>query len=44
MSTSKKGPSGNIKKLIILIVFIFIGIFLGNKVEGLVEQRRLKEE
>ena len=44
MSSSKKGPSGNLKKLIVLIVFLFIGIVLGNKVQSLVEERRLKEE
>jgi hypothetical protein len=37
MSSSKKAASGNLKKIIVFIVFLLIGIMLGNKVEGFIE-------
>jgi hypothetical protein len=44
MSSIKKSKSGNLKKIIVFIVFLLVGFMLGNKVEGLIEQRRIEEE
>lgn len=42
-STSKKSPI-NLKKLIVFIIFLVIGMFLGNWGEKFVENRRLEAE
>jgi hypothetical protein len=44
MSSSKKPTSGNLKKIMVFILFMLIGVILGNKIEGFIEQRRIEEE
>lgn len=44
MSSTSKTPPINIKKIVLFIIFLVIGMFFGNWGEKFVENRRLEAE